>query len=618
MAWLSGWSYRRKITISGSSGAGTDYQVLLKIGESSGATGCHFHLDYLSANFPSGKNQGGDLRFTADDGVTLLSFWVEAVQGTSPNRVASIWVKIAADLGTSQDIYCYFGNASATNTSNGDATFLLFDDFDGTSLDPNKWISVGDYNISNSVIQINPNHTSNSGTVDGISVNDGIYSSSTFNFPVEIRMRVTGHTAYVRLRLGLLGLFYNYDDGGSSWWGLLLNQQRVVTWGYDVPSNGIVGDVLTRITSTTFYLKDPSTNTPQTWNYGLNNNLNNYRAFVATWADSDTSIDFITIRKYVSPEPAFSLAEPLEASGWPKGWRYRRKITIAGSSGAGTGYQVLLKVGESSGASGCHFHLDGKSENFPSGKNQGGDLRFTADDGKTFLSFWVEKVQGSSPNRVAYVWVKVLADLSTDQSIFCYFGNSSASNGSDGVATFLFFDDFDGTSLNTTKWTVVEGSPSVSSSILSLPATSRITSTSTMSPTNLIFEGRTLVDSQYRMLEGFANRFLNYDVPNSVYHEWQIGSCYYDGLDPTPNTFQMWRIEYSSSQIKSYLDDNYLFSCSDVDLSSQAITIRHWYQGTAQVDYIRVRKYASPEPAFSSASGIQVPLSSRRLLLMPI
>jgi hypothetical protein len=154
--WLSGWAYRKKITIAGSTGAGTNYQVLLKVGESSGATGYDFHVNGHSASFPSDKNQGGDLRFTASDGTTLLDFWVESVSGTSPNRVAKVWVKVSADLGTNQDIYCYFRNPNATNVSNGDNTFLFFDDFEGTSLDTTKWeyYSGSDISVSNSEVRI--------------------------------------------------------------------------------------------------------------------------------------------------------------------------------------------------------------------------------------------------------------------------------------------------------------------------------------------------------------------------------------------------------------------------------------------------------------------------------
>ncbi|MEM5784998.1 MAG: DUF2341 domain-containing protein [Candidatus Aenigmatarchaeota archaeon] len=153
MAWLSGWNYRKKITISGTSGAGTNYQVLLKVGESSGASGYDFHLNNHSASFPSGKNQGGDLRFTSSNGTTLLDFWVESVSGSSPNRLAYIWVEVADDLSSSKDIYCYYGNSSATNYSNGDNTFILFDDFDGSSLNTNKWtLAKGSVNISNSIL----------------------------------------------------------------------------------------------------------------------------------------------------------------------------------------------------------------------------------------------------------------------------------------------------------------------------------------------------------------------------------------------------------------------------------------------------------------------------------
>jgi len=166
---------------------------------------------------------------------------------------------------------------------------------------------VGDYSISNGIITINPNLATNGGSVDGISVPDGIYSVLTFSYPIEVRTKVTAHTSYVRYSIGLLGLSYGYDDGGPSWWGLILNQSRVVTWGYDVPANALVGDVLVRITYPSFYLKDPTSNTPQTWSYGLSNNPNNYRIRLSAWATSTISLDFVSVRKYTSPEPTANI-----------------------------------------------------------------------------------------------------------------------------------------------------------------------------------------------------------------------------------------------------------------------------------------------------------------------
>ncbi|KKL05206.1 hypothetical protein LCGC14_2608360, partial [marine sediment metagenome] len=151
MAWLTGWTYRKKVTITGQSGAGTNYQVLFKVGETSGATGEDFDLEGNSTSFPTGKDVGGDLRFTAADGTTLLDFWVEKITGTTPNILAYIWVEVSADLGSNQDIYCYYGNAGASDYSDGDDTFVFYSGFDGGSIDTAKWntaLQVGTWSIS--------------------------------------------------------------------------------------------------------------------------------------------------------------------------------------------------------------------------------------------------------------------------------------------------------------------------------------------------------------------------------------------------------------------------------------------------------------------------------------
>jgi hypothetical protein len=309
---LNNWKYKKAFYLAERSGNNlTNYSICLKIGESSTSTNYDFHLDGFSAKFPSGKNDSGDLRFY--DGADGLSFWVEKVVGTAPNRTAYVWIKIPyLDAYQTKTLYCYFGNPNASNVSNGDNTFILFDDFDMTSLNTIKWTPVGDYSISNSIIQINPNHSTNSGTIDGISCGDGIYSNLIFNYPIEIKTKIAGHTNYVLYAIGLIGLKYHYDDGGANYWGLILNGSRVVAWGYDVPSNGLIGDVIVRITSNSFYLKDPSSNTPQTWNYGLNNNPNNYRVIIDSWYTGDISIDFVTVRKYIFPEPIITWSGNIE------------------------------------------------------------------------------------------------------------------------------------------------------------------------------------------------------------------------------------------------------------------------------------------------------------------
>ncbi len=111
----------------------------LLVGESAGSSGANFNLEGHASSFPSGKNEGGDLLFTGNDGSTTLPFWVESISGSAPNRTATVWVKVADNLSSDRTVYCYYGNSGALNASNGNNTFLLFDDFDGASLDTGKW-----------------------------------------------------------------------------------------------------------------------------------------------------------------------------------------------------------------------------------------------------------------------------------------------------------------------------------------------------------------------------------------------------------------------------------------------------------------------------------------------
>lgn len=126
--WVSGYSYRKKITLTGQSGAGTSYQVKLLVGESSGATGENFDLESHCSNFPN------DITFTDDDGSTELYYWLEGTPtGTTPNRLSTFWVKVTDSLETNQDIYVYYGKSSDnTDNSDGANTFVFFDDFSYT------------------------------------------------------------------------------------------------------------------------------------------------------------------------------------------------------------------------------------------------------------------------------------------------------------------------------------------------------------------------------------------------------------------------------------------------------------------------------------------------------
>jgi len=123
MAALAGWSYRKSITLSRASGAVTNYQMRLKVGESAGAAGEDVDCGALC------KTDFSDLRFTKADGTTLLDYYIEDITGTTPNQLASIWIEFDS-IGTgATTFYMYYGNSVASAVSNGPNTFILFEDF---------------------------------------------------------------------------------------------------------------------------------------------------------------------------------------------------------------------------------------------------------------------------------------------------------------------------------------------------------------------------------------------------------------------------------------------------------------------------------------------------------
>jgi hypothetical protein len=298
---LSSWKYRKRITISGSTGAGTNYQVPLKVGESAGSTGADFHVEGHSAKFPSGKNDSGDLRFAASDGVTPLDFWVESVVGTSPNRVAYVWVEVSANLDTNQDIYCYYGNPAATNVSNGDNTFLFFDDFDTDTIGT-KWTYTGNgsYSIANSIITLYNSDTAGRwyktinqvlATIGNFSVRflgkhegswdlgAGIVNSDGSNKFIHCLGRNYGnYKSHLLIVASSLVRDYQYEASDLNWH--IVEERNIGTTFYAI-LDGIQKD-----------------------SYSVSNQTGGYVSIYNSGAGNQY-VDWILVRKYVSPEPAF-------------------------------------------------------------------------------------------------------------------------------------------------------------------------------------------------------------------------------------------------------------------------------------------------------------------------
>jgi hypothetical protein len=101
----SGWSYRKKIVIDAGQVSGTEnltnFPILINTTDSDWA-------DTVNGGHVSQSN-GGDILFTAGDGVTKLDHEIESYTNTSGEVVA--WVRIPSlDYENNTDVYIYYGN----------------------------------------------------------------------------------------------------------------------------------------------------------------------------------------------------------------------------------------------------------------------------------------------------------------------------------------------------------------------------------------------------------------------------------------------------------------------------------------------------------------------------
>lgn len=185
----TGYNYYKSLHINGSSAwaadqnnivmkyivhrsTGTDYTTLHTIG-SSNDTEQHLYVGSIQSDYD-------DIRFTDSSG-TEIDYWLEEGYSSS---AAGFWVEVPTiNKTTGADIRMYYGNSAATSNSNGTNTFSLFDTFEGSSLDPTKWESVGAVSVSNSVVTVGGTYSTSS-----FNTLDAIYG---YNYMSGMRFRTT-------------------------------------------------------------------------------------------------------------------------------------------------------------------------------------------------------------------------------------------------------------------------------------------------------------------------------------------------------------------------------------------------------------------------------------------
>ncbi|HXY55550.1 MAG TPA: MotA/TolQ/ExbB proton channel family protein [Nitrospirota bacterium] len=123
------------------------------------------------------------------------------------------------------------------------------------------------------------------------------------------------------------------------------------------------------------------------------------------------------------------LAVPDAHAWWDGKWQQRKKIQFDTSEKAADIKENLVDVT-------LLVRLHTGNFTFSGAKADGSDLRFVSSDDKTPLKFHIEKFDPSE--EMALIWVKVpsVSASSAQNSIWMYYGNSSAPDGQDKGGTF--------------------------------------------------------------------------------------------------------------------------------------------------------------------------------------
>ncbi|GEM_PF-1089883 len=162
-----------------------------------------------------------------------------------------------------------------------------------------------------------------------------------------------------------------------------------------------------------------------------------------TTVTSNTSAA-ITASAFGSSQVASLTVAPASGNWYSPSWQYRSAVTITNSNSTTlTNFQVKVQLGS--------------SFDFTKALANGADIRFTASDGLTVIPFWIESWNSTS----AVLWVNVPSIPTSGTTIFMYYGNPAATTASNGPATFMFFDDFSGGTIDSSKWVSAGGTWSV-------------------------------------------------------------------------------------------------------------------------------------------------------------
>jgi len=338
---------------------------------------------------------------------------------------------------------------------------------------------------------------------------------------------------------------------------------------------------------------------------------NKLRKFWNEKARTQLFSGFVVALLALTVATGFFVALPKQASADDlSGWQYYKVCNI-NASGYSEYYQMKINVTYSGGDVDCEGHCQADFD----------DIRFVDIDNSTVLPYWKEIYVDSN---YAIFWVNVSADAMSDGKILMYYGNEGATDASDGDATFDFFDDFEGESLDMDKWNenAIGGTYEVSSSILTVIGNSSGVWESLGAKTQftppIIIEFYAKMTEQDKTTIGIDDRSATGSASGTGIDRaaWQyVTEKRYrvqreEGITDISrtsdlSTYKKLKIAWTSSFVKFYEDEELITTC-ETNVPADPCGVQFEVSGTSNYiycDYVFARQYADPEPSWSSFSS---------------
>jgi len=283
---------------------------------------------------------------------------------------------------------------------------------------------------------------------------------------------------------------------------------------------------------------------------------------------------------------------------------YRRRVRITERSGNTlTDYQIKIEMGAGDPI-------------FAHARSAGEDIRFCYYPEENMIPYWIEKFDPVAEE--AIIWVKVPEiPANSEIEIFMYYGNPGVASASDGEATFDFFDDFEGTSLDTSKWDDSNaGSYSIADSAIGMTGDWNdkvIKTVKTDFAMPLIVELRiraSATDNDIDIVVPFNwvpwagdGDGVRWDIDAGEKLNIIIGGTGYIHGSGFPDTnWHRARATFTPSEFKIWADWDTEYSDSGTPTNTVGwlgLFADPEAGRTGYVDWYAVRKYASPEPSVS-------------------